>query len=78
MSNVSYYSTEARLSDSIEREMMRETLANGENLSASSMLKSTGRGIAQGFNAVFNYLVAVADVLNEARAQDNRHSRSYW
>ena len=77
MSNVSY-SSEARLSDSLEREVMRETLANGETLSAGAMVKSAGRGIAQGFNAVFNYFVAVADVLNEARAQDARHSRSYW
>lgn len=77
MSNVSY-SSEARLSDSVEREIIRETLANGETLSATSLLKFVGSGIAQCFSAAFNYIVAVADVLNEARAQDTRKSHGYW
>jgi len=72
MSNVSYTS-EARLSDSVEREINRETLANGETLSATSLLKFAGQCIS----AAFSYIVAIGDILDEARSM-KRNSHNYW
>jgi len=77
MSNVTYYASQGRLSDSVERQLLNEALASGESLSATSLLTATVRGIAHCFSAAFGYVVAVSEALNEARAQDTRTSRSY-
>ena len=72
MSNASYTS-EARLSDSVEREITRETLANGETLSATSLFKFVGNCIS----AVFGYAAAVGEAMDEARAK-NGTSHTFW
>lgn len=57
---------------------MRHALSNGERLSIVAMLKKAFNAVKKATYAVGNYLVEVAEFLNEARANDSRFSRSQW
>jgi formylmethanofuran dehydrogenase subunit E len=68
----------SRLSDSLERELMRAAATGNESVSvvdlgkdALSMLKRAAYNFAM-------YLVEVSRALDEARAKDARFSRSHW
>lgn len=77
MSNVSYPS-DARLSDSLEREVMREAMSQNEAVSLSELVKGALAAIGHGISAVFNYVVDVTEALNEARANSARANRGFW
>ncbi|HWL27767.1 MAG TPA: hypothetical protein VNQ97_02555 [Burkholderiaceae bacterium] len=77
MSDLSY-NQYSRLSDSLERDLMRDAMSNGESVSVITLGKTVLRSLKNGFMAVADYLVEVTDALDEARAKDARFSRSQW
>jgi hypothetical protein len=77
MSDLSY-NQYSRLSDSLERELMRDAMSNGESVSVITLGKTVLRSLKTGFMAVADYIVEVSRALDEARAKDARFSRSQW
>lgn len=77
MSDLSY-NQYSRLSDSLERELMRNATSNGESVSVIALAKTVARSLKNGFMAVADYVVEVTRALDEARAKDARFSRSQW
>lgn len=77
MSDLSY-NQYSRLSDSLERELMRNATSNGESVSVITLVKTVARSLKNGFMAVADYVVEVTRALDEARAKDARFSRSQW
>jgi hypothetical protein len=68
----------SRLSDSLERDLMRNAMSNGESVSVIALGKTVLRSFGKGFMAVADYVVEVTRALDEARAKDARFSRSQW
>lgn len=77
MSSISF-SQYSRLSDSIERDLMRDSLSNGEAVSIVAVAKHAVSGIKTGFLAFARYMVDVTRALDEARAKDARYTRTAW
>jgi hypothetical protein len=77
MSDLSY-NQYSRLSDSLERDLMRDAMSNGESVSVITLGKTVLRSLKTGFMAVADYIVEVSRALDEARAKDARFSRSQW
>jgi hypothetical protein len=77
MSDLSY-NQYSRLSDSLERDLMRDAMSNGESVSVITLGKTVLRSLKTGFMAVADYMVEVSRALDEARAKDARFSRSQW
>ncbi|MFA7669047.1 MAG: hypothetical protein WCX93_06850 [Burkholderiaceae bacterium] len=74
---ISSVNTYSRLSDSLERDLLR---AAGDNQSYSIF---EGLGIAFGYigraaSAVGRYLIQVAESVHEARLRDGRYARFQW
>lgn len=68
----------SRLSDSLERDLMRQALNNGESVSALGLVKRLFASLGNAVSAFCNYMIEVTRALDEARAKDARYSRSYW
>ncbi|HEY9572568.1 MAG TPA: hypothetical protein VIR76_05540 [Pusillimonas sp.] len=68
----------SRLSDSLERDLMRKALNDGESISIVTMGQKTLSSVKKGLIAVSNYMIAVTRAMDEARAKDARFSRSQW
>ena len=77
MSDLSY-NQYSRLSDSLERDLMRSALSNGESVSIVSLVKKTIASLKTGFFAFTNYMAELTRALDEARAKDAHYSRSQW
>jgi hypothetical protein len=77
MSDLSYkhYS---RLSDSLERALMRDALSNGQSISTLDLAKKVARAVKTGVVAIASYMVDVTSALDEARAKDARYTRTAW
>ncbi|MYN14828.1 hypothetical protein GSY71_16940 [Pusillimonas sp. TS35] len=67
-----------RLSDAMERELVQQALSNGETVSAIELGKNVLAAFKRGTVAFWDYMVEVAEALNEARAKDSRFSGSQW
>ena len=77
MSSISF-SQYSRLSDSIERDLMRDSLSNGEAVSITAVAKKAVSGIKSGLFAFAGYMVVVTKALDDARAKDARYTRTAW
>lgn len=77
MSDISY-NQYSRLSDSLERDLMRKALSNGESVSIMSLAKKVITGVKTGFFAFTSYMAELTAALDEARAKDARFSGSQW
>ncbi len=77
MSDISY-NQYSRLSDSLERDLMRNALSNGESVSIVSLAKKVIAGMKTGFSAFTSYMAELTHALDEARAKDARFSGSQW
>ncbi|NYT63300.1 hypothetical protein H0A66_13345 [Alcaligenaceae bacterium] len=77
MSDLSY-NQYTRLSDSLERDLMRNALSNGETVSIVSLTKKAYSALKTGFIAFVGYMADLNKALDEARAKDARFSRSQW
>jgi hypothetical protein len=77
MSNLSYNQF-SRLSDSLERDLMRTALSDGESVSIATLGKEILAAIQNGVKATWNYVIEVTAALDEARANNARFSGSHW
>jgi hypothetical protein len=68
----------SRLSDSLERELMRAASTGNESVSVVAVAQAAVAYVKKAAYAVGNYLVEVSRALDEARAKDARFSRSHW
>lgn len=68
----------SRLSDSLERELMRVAATGNESVSVVAVVKGAVAHLKQAAYAFASYLVEVSRALDEARAKDARFSRSHW
>ncbi|RTZ45751.1 hypothetical protein EKL30_07000 [Candidimonas sp. SYP-B2681] len=77
MSNLSY-NQYSGLSDSLERDLMRDELNKGDTFSITTLGKTIFAGLLRGARFFSSYMVDLTRALDEARAQDARFSRSQW
>lgn len=77
MSDISY-NQYTGLSDSLERDLMRKALSNGESVSITSLAKKVFTALKTGFIAVTSYIAELTNALDEARAKDAHFSRTQW
>jgi hypothetical protein len=68
----------SRLSDSLERELMRAAATGNESVSVVDLGKDTLSMLKRAAYSFAMYLVEVSRALDEARAKDARFSRSHW
>lgn len=67
-----------RLSDALERDLMRQELSNGESTSIVKLGKSVAHGVKHAVVSFWDYVVDVTVALNDARAKDSRFSGAQW
>ncbi|MGB3288242.1 MAG: hypothetical protein WBA83_03090 [Burkholderiaceae bacterium] len=77
MSDISF-NQYSRLSDSLERDLMRKALTDGESISIVTASKKALASLRKAVVAVSNYMIAVTHAMDEARAKDARFSRAQW
>jgi hypothetical protein len=77
MSSITY-SHDTRLSDSLEREVMRKAVSEGQSLSLVALCKTGVAAVGRGISHVVDYVFDVTEALNDARAKDANFSRSFW
>ncbi|NYT59897.1 hypothetical protein H0A65_13285 [Alcaligenaceae bacterium] len=77
MSDLSY-NQHSRLSDSLERDLMRKAMSDGESVSIVALIQKAFTSIKNGVLAANDYIIDVTAALNEARAKDARFSGSQW
>lgn len=77
MSDLSY-NQYSRLSDSLERDLMRKAMSDGESVSIVALIQKAVTAVKNGVLAANSYIIDVTAALNEARAKDARFSGSQW
>lgn len=77
MSDISF-NQYSRLSDSLERELMRAAAEESESVRVTTVAKNALAYLKKAATGVASYLVEVSRALDEARAKDARFSRSQW
>jgi hypothetical protein len=70
--------THSRLSDTLERELLRRSVNESESVTVTPALKSISHGLGKAFSAFTSYMMALTAALNEARAKDVRFSHNQW
>ncbi|WP_429927977.1 hypothetical protein [Achromobacter xylosoxidans] len=68
----------ARLTDALERDLLRGALENQPNSHPLTNLKKAGKSIAAAVAAVFAFIDEVNESMNKARAASSRFSGSQW
>ncbi|MCD0502982.1 hypothetical protein [Bordetella petrii] len=68
----------ARLTDALERDLLRGAMESQSNAQPLVLLKQTGAAIARATGAFVDYVLEVQDAMNRARAASARYSGSQW
>ena len=68
----------ARLTDALERDLLRGALENQPNSHPLTNLKEAGKSIAAAVAAVVAFIDEVNESMNKARAASSRFSGSQW
>ncbi|MGY6268293.1 hypothetical protein ACXIUT_01280 [Achromobacter denitrificans] len=68
----------ARLTDALERDLLRGALENQPNAHPLTGLKKAGQAVIAAVAAVFAFIDEVNDSMNKARAASSRFSGSQW
>lgn len=68
----------ARLTDALERDLLRGALENQPNSHPLMSLKKAGKSIAAAVAGVFAFIDEVNESMNKARAASSRFSGSQW
>ncbi|HLU01015.1 MAG TPA: hypothetical protein VKZ70_14885 [Burkholderiaceae bacterium] len=76
--SATYVNPYNHLSDSAERNLAQAMHLSNRPYSAFEGLAIVAKGIARGAAAFGNYLISVAEALNEARAADARFTGTQW
>ncbi|ARP93267.1 hypothetical protein [Bordetella genomosp. 13] len=78
MSDLSLNTTNVRLTDALERELLRGAMENPSSLRPANVLKSAVSGIARAIGNLFAFVDEVQESMNRARAQNARFTGSQW
>ncbi len=76
--SVSALNPNTRLSDALERDLMRQELSQGESTSIAQLGKSAAIGVKNLVVSFWNYVIDVTVALNDARAKDSRFTGAHW
>jgi len=76
--SVSALNSNLRLSDAMERDLMRQELTRGEPASIIDLGKFVLATLKKGAVSFWSYVVDVTIALNDARAKDSRFSGAQW
>lgn len=68
----------ARLTDALERDLLRSTLENQPNAHPLIHLKKAGKAITAAIAGVFTFIDEVNESMNQARAASSHFSGSQW
>ncbi len=68
----------ARLTDALERDLLRGAMENQPNAQPLALLKQAGAAIAHAVVAFADYVAEVHDAMNRARAASARYAGSQW
>lgn len=68
----------ARLTDALERDLLRGALENQPNAHPLLSLKKASKALVAGIAAVFAFIDEVNESMNRARAASSRFSGSQW
>lgn len=68
----------ARLTDSLERDLLRGAMESQPDAHPLAALKAAGAKIAHAVAVFFDFVEEVNDSMNRARAQSARYSGSQW
>jgi len=69
----------SRLTDDLERELTRKALNGNSSASTMAYVGKALTGVKKGLVATGNFIVAVSEALNEARAKSAHYTtRSHW
>lgn len=67
-----------RLTDSLERNLVRDAIGRGEHVSTMSQGKHVLASVKKGFLSVTAYVTAVYEAMNEARAKSAHFTAAQW
>ncbi|WP_144630162.1 hypothetical protein [Bordetella genomosp. 13] len=70
--------TNSRLTDALERDLLRGAMENPSSLRAQNVLKSAVSGVARAIGNLFAFFDEVQETMNRARAQNARFTGSHW
>ncbi len=68
----------ARLTDALERDLLRGAMESQPNAHPLVLLKQAGSAIARGVVAFVDYVAEVNEAMNRARAASARYAGSQW
>lgn len=68
----------ARLTDALERDLLRGAMENHSSLRPLAAVKTAARGVARAIGNLFAFIDEVQETMNRARAQSARYSGSQW
>lgn len=68
----------ARLTDAMERDLLRGAMESHSNIQPLVLLKQAGSAIGRAIGAFSDYVVEVHDAMNRARAASARYAGSHW
>lgn len=68
----------ARLTDALERDLLRNAMHTQQNANPYAMLKQVGKGLARAIGAFARYVAEVHDAMNRARAASAHYTGSQW
>jgi len=69
---------QTRLTDALERDMLRNAMADQAALRPIAVLGTVGRGIASFARGAIRFATDVGNAMDEARARDARFSGAQW
>ncbi|CAM3964399.1 hypothetical protein [Bordetella muralis] len=68
----------ARLTDALERDLLRGAMESQQNIQPQALLKQAGAAIARAAGAFADYVAEVHDAMNRARAASAHYTGSQW
>ncbi|CAM3930376.1 Phage protein [Bordetella tumbae] len=68
----------ARLTDALERDLLRGAMESQQNIQPQALLKQAGSAIARAVGAFADYVTEVHDAMNRARAASAHYTGSQW
>mgnify|MGYP001604154873 CR=1 FL=1 len=77
MSSITYYQY-TRLSDSLERNLMRDALSCNEPVSIIAVVKNVFSKAKEGFIDFMDFCAEVNQAMSEARARSSFYAGSQW
>jgi hypothetical protein len=68
----------ARLTDALERDLLRNAMQTQKNANPHAALKKAGNAVTRAVGAFASYVTEVHDAMNRARAASAHYTGSQW